>query len=58
MPIVFLVKELSYVPDGVTIEGLTATGREGHGNNTACHVSQVQVKMVINVAALVLRDLR
>ena len=58
MPEVVLVQKLAHVPDGVTIQRLAATGREGHGDHPISHVSQVKVKVLVNVATLVLRHLK
>ena len=54
---VFCVEKLSNVSYGVPIEGLTPTGREGHGDHSLRDVRQVQVKPLPLVATLVLRHL-
>ena len=51
---VFLVKKLSHISNGVAIEGFTSTRRKGHGNDSIRHISQVQIKIVVNVATFVL----
>ena len=57
MSVVLLVQELPNVSDGVAIEGLAATRRKRHGDHAVRYVGQVQVKVLINIAALILRDL-
>lgn len=55
---VVLVKEVSHISDGVAIERLAATGRERHGYHTVSDVGQVKVKIGVNIAALVLGNLK
>ncbi len=57
VPIVFLVQKLSHVPDGIAVERLATAGWKGHGYDTVCDIRQVKVKMLVNVATLILRNL-
>lgn len=55
---VFLVQEFSHVSDGVSVQSLAPTRWKRHGNDPIRHVSEVQVKMIVDVASLILRNLK
>lgn len=53
-----LIKKFPHVSDGITVQSLTPTWRERHSDNSIRYVCQVQVKTVIDVATLILRNLQ